>query len=56
MRHLYSALLYALLPLVLARMLWRSRRAPAYRRRLAERFGGFDPGRQAVQVDQRPAI
>ena len=31
----------SLLPLVVLRMLWRSRRAPAYRRRLAERFGLF---------------
>ena len=42
MRYLYSALLYALMPLVLLRLLWRSRRAPAYRQRLAERFGIFD--------------
>jgi 3-deoxy-D-manno-octulosonic-acid transferase len=42
MRYLYIALLYLLLPLILLRMLWRSRRAPAYRRRLAERFGLFD--------------
>lgn len=41
MRHVYSALFYLLLPLVLLRMIWRSRRAPAYRRRLAERFGFF---------------
>jgi 3-deoxy-D-manno-octulosonic-acid transferase len=41
MRYLYSALLYALFPLVLLRMLWRSRQAPAYRRRLGERFGLF---------------
>jgi len=41
MRYLYSALFYVLLPLILLRMLWRSRRAPAYRRRLAERFGLF---------------
>jgi 3-deoxy-D-manno-octulosonic-acid transferase len=39
MRYLYSALLYILFPLVLLRMLWRSRRAPGYRQRLAERFG-----------------
>lgn len=39
MRYLYSALLYILFPLILLRMLWRSRRAPEYRRRLAERFG-----------------
>ncbi len=41
MRHVYSALLYLLMPAILLRMLWRSRRAPAYRRRLAERFGCF---------------
>ncbi len=43
MRYLYSALFYLLIPLLLARMLWRSRRAPAYRRRLGERFGWFPP-------------
>ncbi len=42
MRFLYSALFYLLLPAILLRMLWRSRKAPAYRRRLAERFGVFD--------------
>ena len=41
MRFLYSALFYLLLPAILLRMLWRSRRAPAYRQRLAERFGFF---------------
>ncbi|RLQ22145.1 3-deoxy-D-manno-octulosonic acid transferase [Seongchinamella sediminis] len=41
MRALYSALFYLLLPLIVLRMLWRSRRAPAYRQRLAERFGFF---------------
>lgn len=41
MRYLYSALFYLLIPLVLMRMLWRSRRAPAYRRRLGERLGVF---------------
>ena len=41
MRYLYSALFYLLLPLILLRMLWRSRRAPAYRQRLVERFGLF---------------
>ncbi|MFT5482437.1 MAG: 3-deoxy-D-manno-octulosonic-acid transferase [Halieaceae bacterium] len=38
-RFLYSVLQYLLLPLVLAQKLWRSRLAPAYRRRLGERFG-----------------
>ncbi len=42
MRYLYSALFYLLVPLVVLRLLWRSRRAPAYRRRMAERFGVFD--------------
>ncbi|MBP6725275.1 MAG: hypothetical protein KA137_10570, partial [Halioglobus sp.] len=41
MRLLYSALYYCLLPLLVLRMLWRSRPAPAYRRRLPERFGLF---------------
>ena len=42
MRYLYSALFYMLLPFLLVRMLLRSRRAPAYRQRLAERFGFFE--------------
>jgi len=54
MRYLYSAIYYLLMPLVLLRMLWRSRRAPAYRRRLGERFGFFralpDDGRDVLWV------
>lgn len=42
MRFVYSAVLTLLLPLIVLRMLWRSRRAPAYRRRLAERLGFFE--------------
>jgi 3-deoxy-D-manno-octulosonic-acid transferase len=42
MRHLYSLLLHLLLPLVLARLWWRSLKAPGYRRRIAERFGWFN--------------
>lgn len=41
MRLLYSALFYCLLPLLLLRLLWRSRRARGYRQRLPERFGFF---------------
>lgn len=41
MRWLYTLLWYLLLPLVLLRLLWRSLRAPAYRRRWGERFGRF---------------
>lgn len=41
MRYLYSLLLYLLVPFVVLRLIWRSFRAPAYRRRWAERFGFF---------------
>lgn len=39
MRLLYSTALYLLLPFLLLRLLWRSRKMPQYRQRLAERFG-----------------
>lgn len=39
MRLLYSALLYLVTPLVLARLLWRGLRQPAYWQRIGERFG-----------------
>lgn len=51
MRSLYSALFILLLPFVVLRMLWRSRRAPAYRERLAERLGYFTP-----PADNRPLL
>lgn len=41
MRLSYTLLLYLSLPLVLLRLLWRSLKAPGYRRRWAERFGRF---------------
>ncbi|MFT3929727.1 MAG: lipid IV(A) 3-deoxy-D-manno-octulosonic acid transferase [Spongiibacteraceae bacterium] len=40
-RLLYTALFYLSLPLIVARLWWRGRRAPAYRQRIAERFGYF---------------
>lgn len=43
MRRLYTLLLCLGLPLILLRLLWRSLRAPAYRRRWGERFGRFAP-------------
>jgi 3-deoxy-D-manno-octulosonic-acid transferase len=43
LRYLYSSLLYLLVPFVILRLLWRSRRSPAYRRRWAERFGFVAP-------------
>ena len=41
MRRLYTVLSYLLTPLLLVRLLWRSIRAPEYRRRITERFGWF---------------
>jgi len=38
-RHLYSLLFALCLPLALARLLWRARRAPDYARRIGERLG-----------------
>lgn len=43
MRFAYTLLLYLALPLVLARLWWRGRKAPAYRERWAERLGRFRP-------------
>ena len=51
MRLLYSALWLGLLPAIVLRLLWRSRRAPAYRRRLQERFGLFP-----ALADERAAL
>lgn len=38
MRYLYTALMYLCVPYFLLRLLWKSRRLPAYRNRIAERF------------------
>lgn len=43
MRLLYTTLFYLALPLVITRLMWRSRSAPAYAERWSERFGFFDP-------------
>lgn len=40
---LYTLLSSLLLPFALLRMLWRSRKSPAYRQRWLERFGVFSP-------------
>lgn len=40
-RWCYSALFYFLTPLLLCRLWWRGRLAPAYRRRIGERFGYY---------------
>ena len=49
-RFFYSSLLYLISPLVLGRLFWRARKAPAYGLRKAERFGIIDqvPGDQSV--------
>ncbi|MEX1033920.1 MAG: lipid IV(A) 3-deoxy-D-manno-octulosonic acid transferase [Cellvibrionaceae bacterium] len=41
MRWLYTLVFYLSVPLILLRLLWRSRRAPAYAKRWGERFGLF---------------
>ncbi len=43
MTRLYTLLWTLALPLALVRLLWRSRRAPAYRQRWEERLGRFAP-------------
>ena len=47
MQAAYSILIYFIVPLALVRLLWRSRRAPAYRERWAERIGLFPRQRRA---------
>ncbi|MBZ0143312.1 MAG: lipid IV(A) 3-deoxy-D-manno-octulosonic acid transferase [Rhodocyclaceae bacterium] len=42
-RPLYTLLLHLALPLVLLRLLWRSRRQAEYRRHIGERFGFYPP-------------
>ena len=49
-RHVYSVLVCALLPVALARLAWRARREPGYRRHLAERFGHYQPPPEASRT------
>jgi 3-deoxy-D-manno-octulosonic-acid transferase len=42
-RHLYTILLTLSIPVVLLRLLWKSRKIPGYRHRILERFGFFSP-------------
>lgn len=52
MRGFYTIVFYLALPLIVLRLLWRSRLAPAYRRRIGERFGWFAvPKPQRMLVD-----
>lgn len=53
MRLIYSALFYGLIPVIVLRMLLRSRVAPAYRQRMVERLGFF---KADACSDDRPAI
>src|ERR1700733_3269915 len=39
LRYVYSAFFYLSIPFILLRLGWRSRRNPAYRQRIGERFG-----------------
>jgi len=47
LRYLYSFLFYLALPFIFLRLLWRSRRAPLYRARWAERLGFY-----SMRLDQ----
>ena len=51
-RHIYTLLLALAMPLVLARLWWRGRREPGYRRHVAERFGRYRerPSRPVIWV------
>lgn len=42
MRYIYNILFYLLIPFILLRLLWRSRKSPGYRKRINERFAFFD--------------
>ncbi|MDP1775645.1 MAG: glycosyltransferase N-terminal domain-containing protein, partial [Moraxellaceae bacterium] len=48
-RWLYTILLYLMLPLILLRLYWRGRKAPAYRLRWRERLGVSSPSSALVQ-------
>ncbi len=45
-RLIYSLLFYTLIPFVILRLLWRSRREPLYRQTFGQRFGFCEPVRQ----------
>lgn len=47
LRYLYSFLFYLALPFIFLRLLWRSRRAPLYRKRWGERLGFY-----SIKLDQ----
>ena len=49
-RRLYSVLLALALPLIVARLFWRSRKEPGYRTHIGERFGRYRSPRPAAPV------
>ncbi len=55
-RWCYTVLFYLATPLILLRLLWRARLAPAYRQRIAERFGFFKAPLQCDGNWQRDGI
>lgn len=53
MRYLYTLLTYLCIPVALLRLLWRSRKLPAYRNRISERLGyinKLDPQRKVIWI------
>ncbi|MFZ2725205.1 MAG: lipid IV(A) 3-deoxy-D-manno-octulosonic acid transferase [Methylococcaceae bacterium] len=50
MRYLYNALFFLAIPLILLRLLWRSRKAPAYAQRWQERLGFYQTEPQSCDL------
>lgn len=50
MRHLYTALLTLLTPLIVLRLWLKGRELPAYRQRIGERFGAVPPAPEGISV------
>lgn len=50
LRKIYTVLMYLALPLIVARLWWRSRRLPAYRQRIGERFAQFTSPTQSTSI------
>lgn len=50
MRYLYTILLYLMTPLIILRLYWKSRRLPAYRHRIGERFSFYKNAAMPVDI------
>jgi 3-deoxy-D-manno-octulosonic-acid transferase len=50
MRYIYNSLFFLAIPVILLRLLWRSRKAPAYRHRWQERLGYYQNPPQTCDI------